>query len=106
MEAPEAEMSKAELLDEIGVRQDARSAQQATGLEADESQYIVEPNDALILPSAQHDGIPLGVEDWPVHPEDPVDTYEALRDRLTEAVQYIFPGWMIMLRLTSVHLRA
>jgi hypothetical protein len=52
----------------------------------------VEPNDALILPSAQHDAIPLGVEDWPVHPEDPVDTYEALRDRLTEAVQYIFPG--------------
>ncbi len=41
MEAPEAEMSKAELLDEIGVRQDARSAQQATGLEADESQCKV-----------------------------------------------------------------
>ena len=38
LENPEAEMSRAELLDEIGVRQEARSAQQANGLDADETQ--------------------------------------------------------------------
>ena len=60
----------------------------------------MEPNDSLILPSAQHDGIPLGVEDWPVHPEDPVDSYEGLRDRLTEAVQNMFPGIQYMITET------
>ncbi|CAG0918207.1 unnamed protein product [Notodromas monacha] len=90
-DVPEIDYSKADFLDEIGARPDARAFQQASGMPLDESQFVVAANDALILPSAEHDGIPLPVEDWPVHPEDPVDSFEALRDRLTDAVETIFP---------------